>query len=177
MGNICPRRCVTQLGFPSRNVFLTSNAFTSSSSYVAALLLYFKMKPFLWPESQVEASEVSSRLYRATSHRWWGASACEWVRVRALRVCWGEKRARRGRWKAPPSAWEKALRVTRLSRVAITSVAALCYFLKEQSSSVFQLKASRREMRALPSSCYCHVLEQENTTGNKTTDIRHVKNK
>lgn len=71
---------------------------------------------------------------------------------------------------------EKGTASAEVDLVAITPVTSARY-LKEQSYPVFQPKASQGELRALPSSCYCHVLEQENTTGNKATDIRHVKNK
>lgn len=108
---------------------------------------------------------------------------CAWacvVRVRAcVRVCAGgvpgRRRLREGGGRRTLRVREKGTASTMW--VSLQSHQWQRVLLNEQSFSVFQLKASKREMRALPWSCYCHVLEQENTTGNKTTDIRHVKNK
>lgn len=137
MGNICPRRCVAQLG--SRlGVFLThqlSPAPPPPSPVIAALLLYFT-----WTPSSDRSVPRGPARYRAhAGHISLPPSLppSRWARVAAGPWLWESGTASAAVTSLPSPRWRSLTQRAKLSRLPVES---------------------KREMWALPSSCFCRVL-------------------
>lgn len=135
MGNICPRRCVAQLG--SRLGVFSTHRFHQ----LLLLLLQLFYCTLHEPLPPAGASRGGQRgvVPPCGAHVPCGCHTRQWVRERH-----------------------------RSDLAALTAVTARV----THRAKLLRLPVeSKREVRALPSSCFCRVLEQENTTGDKTTEI------